>query len=115
MDEQYITSTAAQQRLHRSARQIRKYVASGRLRSRRAGSKVLYHAGDIDRLAGELAADLEEPDQQALVPSGPLLDRIMELERQLGYLRGLLEGTTKERDEARRLLTDSQSKGRRPW
>lgn len=120
-DDEYISGKAAQQRLHRSERQVRNYAAAGRIRSRRAAGRVGYHAGDIDRLAGELLTEGDQAETQ-IMPPGPLLERIRELERQLveaagqvGYLRGLLEETTKDRDQARRQLVDTQASGRRPW
>jgi hypothetical protein len=100
---------------------MRNYAAAGRLRTRRSGGRVTYHAGDVDQLAATLGDDAGAAEQ-AIVPPGPLLDRIRELERQLveaagqvGYLKGLLEETIKDRDQARRQLVDSQARQQRPW
>jgi excisionase family DNA binding protein len=96
-------------RLNLSIRSAHRYAESKRLRTRRAGRRVLFHAGDVEALARDLDIAASAPPapqpKQELVPAGQLLDYLKERDRHLaeaqarheqalleiGRLRGLLE------------------------
>jgi hypothetical protein len=109
MSEEWMNSQAARIHLHRTDRQLRRYVEIGQLRSRRRGRHVEYLRQDIERLAQELPSEAQEPaaDLQ-LIPPSDLLEYISRLQEQLeqyaareGYLRAQLE--------ARPQLEDTQA------
>lgn len=95
--------------LNLSVRSAHRYAESKRIRTRRAGRRVLFHAGDVDALARDLDIAASAPPapqpKQELVPAGQLLDYLKERDRHLseaqarheqalleiGRLRGLLE------------------------
>ncbi|KAB8139645.1 hypothetical protein F8S13_27310 [Chloroflexia bacterium SDU3-3] len=98
MDE-WIDISEASRRIKRTDRQVRRYVEKGRIRSRRRGAYVEYHAGDVDTLAAELPQD-ERPraEPQQLMTRGEMLGLVERLQQQLaeaaareGYLRAQLE------------------------
>lgn len=77
--EEYITQAAAAVKLRRSDRQLRRLAAAGRIRTRRAlGGRVLYHAGDVEALAEQLADDDSPPPAASaeIVPSSDLARRV---------------------------------------
>jgi len=118
MSDEYITSKQAQDRLHRSERQIRNYAASGRVRTQRRVGRVLYHVNDINQLVEELRPEAPPP-QSDILPAGELFVHIRELETRLqqasaeiGYLRGILESKNSELadiQEVRRQLIDRET------
>lgn len=81
-DSDWLTQAATQARLRRSDRQLRRYVESGALRTKRtAGGRVLYRAEDVARLAGQLDAEAGPPPAAVaeIVPSSDLARRVEEL------------------------------------
>ena len=98
-NDEWMRSSEAQSYLGRTDRQLRRYVSSGRVRSRTRGGRVEYNRADLDTLRGELKEDPrpQAPDQQ-IVPAGELLGYIRELQEIVsnsaareGYLRAQLE------------------------
>lgn len=98
-DDEWIPAAAAAQMLGKTDRQLRRYKAAGRVRSRVRAGRVEYARADLDKLRAELPRD-ERPraPAQEIVPAGQLLDLIREQQEalqqaaaQLGYLRAQLE------------------------
>lgn len=80
--DEWLTQAATQVRLRRSDRQLRRYVEGGQLRTKRtAGGRVLYHGGDVARLAGQLDLEAGPPPAAVteIVPSSDLSRRVEEL------------------------------------
>ncbi len=106
-----------------TTRQAHRYSESGRIRTRKAGRRVMFHKEDVESLAADLGV-LAQPRPQRpradIVPAGEMLDylrerdrRLEELQQQLtsaaaevGRLTGLLEGQ-------RSLLEDAEGVRRR--
>jgi hypothetical protein len=118
-DNDWMSTKATQDYLRRGDRMIRKYVAAGKIRSRLRGRHVEYYRPDVEALATEILPEpRERAPEQAIIPSGELLNHIRDLERQLneataqiGYLRGILEERNLQLEDAksvRRLLTDKE-------
>lgn len=110
---EWMSSAEAQRVLRRTPRQLRRYVESGRLRSRRLGTRVVYLRADVEHLVTQLPLDLPDsaPEVQ-LVPAGELLDYIRELQERIeGYaareahLRAQLE-TRPQLDDTQRLAVE---------
>jgi excisionase family DNA binding protein len=57
-EETWLSTAQAAQALKLSQRQVLRYVEDGRLRTRRAGRRILVSAADVARLADELAVDI---------------------------------------------------------
>ena len=55
---EYISAEEAAKLLKVSERQVNYYGHNGQLRIQRAGRRVLYHAGDVERLAQQLQVDI---------------------------------------------------------
>jgi hypothetical protein len=114
---QYIPVETAADLLKMSARMVNKYGNDGRLRTKKAGRRVLYVREDVETLAEELAVDMRPPPKAPradLVPVGEMMDYIRdrdtkneELQRQL--LQAVAEiATLRERLEHQRLLADER-------
>ena len=108
--EQYnLTVEEVAARLSLSVRSAHRYAESKRLRTRRAGRRVLFHAGDVEALARDLNVAASAPaapqPKQELVPAGRMLEYLAERDKyladtqarheqallEIGRLRGLLE------------------------
>lgn len=109
-DEEYITVEDAAEILRLSVRMVNRYGngPNPRLRTRRAGTRVLYHRGDVDALANDMNARFKPRPRQPkaeLLPPGEVLAYIRERDQQLadaqnqltramheiGRLQGMLE------------------------
>ncbi len=135
LDGDYITVEAAAGVLRLTTRQVNRYGASGRVRTKRLGKRVLYHREDVDTLAEELDSINRIPAAPAplaradLVPAGEMLEYLRDRDAQLlqlqgelarlstenGALRARLEDVTSERDRIRGMLEDAEGQQRRPW
>ena len=131
-DEPYITVEDASAILRVTTRQVNRYGSGEhpRLRTRRAGKRVLYHREDVEALADEIdsAHRLAPPPapRTDLVPAGDMLEYIRERDARLEVLQGQLvqaaaenatlrsqlQAVTEERDRIRGLL---ESADKRPW
>ena len=129
--DEYITVEEAASRLGVTTRQVNRYGGGDRpkLRTARAGRRILYHRGDVDALGDELGAHRRlapaQPTRADLIPAGEMLDYLRERDTQLGELqaelarlsqengalRARLEDVTTERDRVRGLLEAAE----RPW
>ena len=108
--EQYnLTVEQVAAMLNLSIRSAHRYAESKRLRTRRAGRRMLFHASDVETLARDLDIAASAPPapqpKRELVPAGQLLDYLKERDRhvaemqvrheqallEIGRLRGLLE------------------------
>ncbi len=131
-DEPYITVEDAAAVLHVTTRQVNRYGSgdSPKLRTKRAGKRVLYHREDVEALADELDSVHRIAPPPAprtdLVPAGEMLEYIRERDARLeqvqmqltaaarenGELRAQLAAVTEERDRIRGLL---EAADKRPW
>lgn len=99
---EYVTVEHAAERLRVSARMVNEYGRSDppKLRTRKAGKRVLYHAGDVAQLAHDLNVASKPAPQKPLEMSvyepGPFLD----------YLREKDQRITEKDQEIRRLNDD---------
>ncbi|MEN9934323.1 MAG: Helix-turn-helix domain [Chloroflexota bacterium] len=57
-EETWLTTAQAAQALNLSQRQVTRYCEAGRLRTRKAGRRILVSAADVAALADELAVDI---------------------------------------------------------
>ncbi len=140
--DQWLTAEQVADRLGLTARQVNRYgtptaTKPARLRTQRAGRRVLYHREDVDQLAEELQPRLRPRASRPktdLVPAGDMLEYIRERDRQLAEvqaqlnqalieigrlqgqltetqrIRGQLEAVQAERDELQEAVRKSQ-----PW
>ena len=99
-DEDYITVEDAASILRVTTRQVNRYGKGNppKIRTQRAGKRLLYHAGDVDALADELGAvrSVAPPAAKAeLVPLGEMLQYQREREqdhaRHVNDLQGQLQ------------------------
>jgi len=106
-NDEWMRSNDAQKYLGRTDRQLRRYVQSGRLRTRVVSGRIQYHQGDLQQLRFELGEDTRQhaPEQQ-IIPAGELLNYIRELQQQIaeaaareGALRAMLESRPKLEDQ----------------
>ena len=108
--EQYnLTVEEVAARLNLSIRSAHRYAESKRLRTKRAGRRVLFHAGDVESLARDLDVAASAPPKpqpkQELISAGRMLEYLAERDKylaetqarheqallEIGRLRGLLE------------------------
>jgi hypothetical protein len=110
-DEDWISSRAAQARLGRTDRQLRRYASAGRVRTRNAGGRVQYHRADVEALAAQQVPD-DRPrvESTEIMPPGALLEHIRQLEAQIavsaareGRLQGMLEAQQPRLEDAQRI------------
>jgi hypothetical protein len=82
--DNWITVTEAAGILRMTPRQVNRYGNLGRLRTRRAGRRILYLASDVATLADELRVDIRpEPTTSLAVPLRELLEHLQARDRQL--------------------------------
>ena len=87
-NEAYISVEEAADLLHVSTRQAHRYGEQehgGRLRTRKAGRRTLFHKGDVETLANELGVEYKPPERPKteLVPAGDMLHYLRERDQQL--------------------------------
>ena len=142
-DEEYITVEDAADILQVVPRQVNRYGngPDARLRTRKAGRRVLYHRGDVEQLADDLGVinkpRVPRPSPAEMVPAGEMLQqwrqreqdhdrRVDELQAQLNSAArriGELEALLAQRlePEQERALRDELAAvktlltGGRPW
>lgn len=93
-----------------SARQVQRHAATGRVRSRREGRRLLLHAADVATLAQELGATARPgipQDGEIVTEIGPVMELVRDLTGQLmvatrrvGELEGQLQHRLLPNDEA---------------
>jgi hypothetical protein len=115
MDE-WLTVEEAADRLQVSIRQANRYGHgdSPRLRTKRAGKRVLYHRGDVEQLADDLGVVYKpRPPELAvdLVPAGEMLNYLRERDQRIDQLTHELMMATRrivelEHERDRRLLPE---------
>lgn len=93
--EAYISVEEAADLLRVSTRQAHRYGEQehgGRLRTRKAGRRTLFHKGDVEALAIELGVEYKPPERSKteLVPAGDMLQYIRERDQQLSDVQGQL-------------------------
>lgn len=87
-DEAHISVEEAADLLRVSTRQAHRYGEQehgGRLRTRKAGRRTLFHKGDVEALAAELGVEYKPPERPKteLVPAGEMLHYLRERDQQL--------------------------------
>ncbi len=101
MEEKYVALQEAQEILRHSQRQVQYYVSGGKIRSRKAGRRLMLLQEDVQRMADENGAHLKEPPKptvEMLPDTGPLIDylrekdsQIVHMARRIGELEAQLE------------------------
>ena len=121
-EERWIPVTEAAEILRMTPRQVNRYGNDNRLRTKRAGRRILYAFSDVTRLADELQVDI-----RPLAPQSPLARPVEEVR---DYLQKLVEaqhelerliripnpsGPSKEelRDLLREVLAEQEAERRR--
>lgn len=94
--DRYLTDEQAAQVLGVSNRTVHRYGESGTIRTRKAGRRTMFHAGDVDRLAEDLRVQRRAPDPEEV---DQLRLKLEAAATRIGYLEGQLE---------RRLLPDAE-------
>jgi len=87
-NEAYISVEEAADLLRVSTRQAHRYGEQehgGRLRTRKAGRRTLFHRGDVEALATELGVEYKPPERTKteLVPASDMLHYLRERDQQL--------------------------------
>lgn len=138
--DEYITVEDAADILQVGIRMVNRYGngPNARLRTRRAGRRILYNKADVRQLAADLGVlDQARPQRPKteLVPVGDVLDHMAQMQQQLnqamlevGRLQGMLEQQkllTADADElrqrlaaaegARNALQEELERRSRPW
>lgn len=86
--ERYITAEQAAQIIGRDSRSVHRYGESGTIRTRKAGRRTMFHAGDVQRLADDIGAQrraLAEDD------AAQLRNQLQQATYRIGYLEAQLE------------------------
>lgn len=94
-DSGWLTVNEAAAILKMTARQVNRYGNTSRLRTHRAGRRVLYHAGDVAALANELRVDIRPAAAQH-----PLARPITDM---ADYVQRLAEAQQRVEESLRRL------------
>lgn len=110
-DAEYITADQAAEVLRVSSRQVHRYAEGNnpRLRVRKAGRRLLFHAGDVDQLALDLnVAHRPRPRPSAvrMMPQGELAQYLKQKDEEIAQLR---EEIAQRREEIARLQTAMQA------
>lgn len=107
----YIPVEQVAERLKVSSRQASRYGA--KVRTQRAGRRILYHRDDVEQLADELGAEHRIPPPQPrtdLMPPGEFLQTIERQASQIAHLSrevGRLEGQLDSQRQQQHLLTQN--------
>ena len=109
-NEQYIPVEEAGRILGVTPRQANRYGTEGKIRTRKAGKRIMYHRGDVEALAEDLGVAFKPQKQQPqmeLMPPGEVLNYLQQRDAQVyeltsklteAYHRiGQLEGTMQQR------------------
>ena len=104
--DEYITAEEAGLILRVGARQAVRYA--NRVRTRKAGKRILLHKGDVEQLAHEIGAHHKSavPPPAELVPVGSMIEtferqqqQLIIFSREIGRLEGMLQAQHKQLDE----------------
>src|SRR3712207_6802000 len=95
-NERYITAEQAAEILGTSPRTIHRYGEGGQLRTRKSGRRIMFHAGDVHRLAEDFQTQRKGPDPDEVEQ---LRHQLQQATYRIGYLEAQLE---------RRLLPDHE-------
>lgn len=99
-DGDWIAADDAARYLGRTARQLRRYAESGRVRKRvRSGRTIEYYRPDIERIREETPPKPESEAAQLAALVRELTDRLTDAARREGELRARLAATEAERDK----------------
>ena len=125
-NDRYLTADQAAEILGTSPRSIHRYGESGQLRTRKTGRRVMYHEGDVHRMARDLQVQRRGPDPDEV---GHLRDMLTQATYRIGYLEAQLErrllpdhemqmrdelaSLRVERDELRRRVEQAERQGAR--
>lgn len=107
--DEWIPAAQAAALLGKTDRQVRRYKASGRVRSRVRSGRVEYHRGDLEQLRAELPSD-DRPRAaaQELITPGQAFDLIREQQAQIAQLSAQL-GYQRAQLDQRPALEDTQA------
>ncbi len=122
MTDEYITVEEAASLLRVSIRQANRYGSGDnpRIRTRKAGKRILYHRGDVEALANDLGVAYKPIAKQQpveLLPPGDVLNLVRDLQerlmlttRRIGELEALLQHRLlpEDADELQRKLTEAE-------
>jgi chromosome segregation ATPase len=121
-DDEYIPIEAAAEILRRQWRQTHRYAEQGRIRTKRAGRRVMFLKQDVEALARELNVELSpRPKPLAqLLPASDLLELVIHkddeirslreeismLQRRLGQMEGEIQASKFLLQDSHRLRED---------
>jgi hypothetical protein len=103
-EETWLEAAEAAARLARTERQVYRYGQERKVRTRRYGRRLQYHAGDVEALAQKLGVDNEPRPivaRQDIMPPGQMLDYLRERDRELADYQRRLEQAALELGAAR--------------
>jgi hypothetical protein len=103
-EETWLEADQAARRLSRTERQVYRYGQEQKVRTRRYGRRLQYHAGDVETLAERLGVDNEARPivpRQDIMPPGVMLDYLRERDRELAESQRRLEQAAIELGAAR--------------
>ena len=118
-DDEWLPVEVVANRLKLSVRQATRYQT--RVRTKRAGRRILFHPEDVEMLATEIGVEYRPPvpPRAELMPAGEVLqtferqqERLAALERERGRLEGMLQTQQRlleDADETRRQLEASRA------
>src|SRR5438128_2193501 len=105
----WLTVNEAAAILRMTPRQVNRYGNTGRIRTRRAGRRVLYHNIDVEQLADELRVD-ERPATQPTslaAPLASLTEQLRDRDQQLAEAQHRLEERLDRIEAHQRQLPDT--------
>ena len=114
-DAEYIPVETAAEILKITTRHVNRFGNEGKIRTRKAGRRILYLREDVQALAEELGVDLvpvPRPLKADLVPAGEMLEYIRERDRNLEEMQRQLiaianqNGRLQEQAATAKLLMD---------
>ena len=121
-DDDYITVEDAAAILGVTPRQANRYGSGNapRIRTQRAGRRILYHRGDVEALADGLGAHRRlapaQPARADLIPAGEMLDYLRERDARIDALQDRVSTLERENGELRgQLRALLGPPPRRPW
>ena len=86
--DKYITPERAAQQLGVSERTIYRYAETGQIRTRKSGRRTMFHAGDVEQLAGDMQEQRRGPDPDAVQR---LQGELQQATYRIGYLEAQLQ------------------------
>lgn len=95
-NDRYVTAEQAADLLGTSPRTVHRYGEGGRLRTRKAGRRLMYHAGDVQQMVDDLEAQRRGPGPDEFTE---IRNQLQAANYRIGYLEAQLD---------RRLLPDHE-------